>query len=102
MIEIAPIGFMRGRTFSNCFVIFDEAQNGTIPQIKMFLTRFGNNVKCIIQGDLGQSDLNGSSGLKWPIKKLEECSVVAHINASNNKGEILRSVLVGEILKYIE
>jgi phosphate starvation-inducible protein PhoH and related proteins len=65
VIEIAPLAFMRGRTLHNSFVILDEAQNTTVRQMKMFLTRMGVNTKCVITGDVTQIDLKdpGSSGL---------------------------------------
>jgi phosphate starvation-inducible PhoH-like protein len=65
IIEVAPLAFMRGRTLDNAFIILDEAQNCTITQIKMFLTRLGPSAKCIITGDLTQIDLpaNQRSGL---------------------------------------
>ena len=65
VIEARPLGFMRGSTFSNAWVILDEAQNTTVPQMKMFLTRIGHNCKMIANGDIEQSDLgNRVSGLK--------------------------------------
>ena len=63
-IEIAPLAFMRGRTFSNVFVIADEMQNSTPAQFKMLLTRIGSDSKLVINGDLKQNDLIGPSGLK--------------------------------------
>jgi len=64
-IEIAPIAFMRGRTLANSFIILDEAQNCTLPQLKMFLTRFGKNSRMSISGDISQIDLDyGRSGLE--------------------------------------
>jgi phosphate starvation-inducible PhoH-like protein len=63
-IEIAPLAFMRGRTFTNSFVIADEMQNSSPSQFKMLLTRIGSNSKLVINGDLNQNDLVGASGLK--------------------------------------
>ena len=63
-IEIAPLAFMRGRTFTNSFVIADEMQNSTPAQFKMLLTRIGSDSKLVINGDLKQNDLVGPSGLK--------------------------------------
>ena len=57
-IEVAPLAYMRGRTLNNSFIILDEAQNTTIPQIKMFLTRLGNNSKVVVTGDVTQKDLH--------------------------------------------
>lgn len=62
-IEMAPLSLMRGRSFENTFIILDEAQNTTIREIKMFLTRIGNNCKVVINGDIKQSDLQEPSGL---------------------------------------
>jgi phosphate starvation-inducible PhoH-like protein len=62
-IEMAPLSTMRGRSFERCFVILDEAQNTTIEEMKMFLTRIGNDTTVVINGDIKQSDLQQSSGL---------------------------------------
>ena len=74
MIEIAPLAFMRGRTLHNSFVILDEAQNTTVRQMKMFLTRLGVNSKAVVTGDVTQIDLPHSrtSGLVNPAQVLEE------------------------------
>lgn len=63
-IEVVPFEVMRGRTFKDCFVILDEAQNTTPPEMKMFLTRIGEDTKVVINGDIAQSDLKSGSGLK--------------------------------------
>jgi phosphate starvation-inducible PhoH-like protein len=99
-IEVAPLAFMRGRTFSDAFVILDEAQNTTIDQMRMFLTRFGENVKVVITGDLSQSDIQGINGLQWAIDKLNTCPSI-HIVRYNNS-DVVRSALVRELLKYID
>ncbi len=72
-IEVAPLAFMRGRTLSNAYVILDEAQNSTPTQMKMFLTRLGENSKMVITGDLSQVDLprDVKSGLADAVRKLE-------------------------------
>jgi len=62
-IEMAPLSTMRGRSFKNAFVILDEAQNTTVAEMKMFLTRIGQECKVVINGDIKQSDINGASGL---------------------------------------
>lgn len=64
IIEISPLGFMRGRTFKNCFIIADEVQNTTPSQMLMMTTRIGENSKLILTGDLSQSDLLGTNGLQ--------------------------------------
>ena len=58
IIEVAPLAFMRGRTLNDSFVILDEAQNATVPQMRMFLTRLGYNSKAVITGDVTQTDLD--------------------------------------------
>jgi len=99
-IEVAPLAFMRGRTFSDAFIILDEAQNTTIDQMRMFLTRFGENVKVVITGDLTQSDIPGTNGLQWAIDKLKNCNSVHIVKYTN--ADVVRSSLVRELLKYIE
>lgn len=99
-IEIAPLAFMRGRTFSAAFIILDEAQNTTIEQMRMFLTRFGEGVKVVITGDLSQSDIVGTNGLQWAVEKLAACSSVHIVKYSNS--DVVRSALVRDILKYID
>jgi phosphate starvation-inducible PhoH-like protein len=99
-IEVAALAFMRGRTFSNAFIILDEAQNTTIDQMKMFLTRFGENVKIVVTGDPTQSDLPGENGLQWASKKLKHCKSVAVITYENK--DVVRSALVRDILYYLE
>jgi phosphate starvation-inducible PhoH-like protein len=62
-IEMAPLSTMRGRSFKDSFIILDEAQNTTVAEIKMFLTRIGRDCKVVINGDIKQSDISGQSGL---------------------------------------
>lgn len=96
VIEIAPIAFMRGRTFNNAFIIVDEAQNCTFEQLKMALTRLGENVKCVISGDMSQSDLNGKSGLgkiAEALKGTEGVEVVKFNNADVVRSQIARDIL---------
>ncbi|GJD97063.1 PhoH family protein [Methylobacterium iners] len=66
-IEVVPFEVMRGRTFKNCLVILDEAQNTTVAEIKMFLTRIGDDCQVIINGDVSQTDLRETSGLRTII-----------------------------------
>lgn len=98
-IEIAPLAFMRGRTLNNCFVIFDESQNSTEEQMRMFLTRFGENIKVVINGDPSQSDISSKNGLVWAAHKLRNCPSVKVVGF--NEGDVVRSELVRDILKYI-
>jgi len=69
-IQAKPLEFMRGKSFNNCFCILDEAQNTTPAQMKLFLTRTGENSKIIVDGDLEQKDINGMSGLLDATNKL--------------------------------
>lgn len=71
VIEPVPLGFLRGATFKNCWVLLDEAQNTTPAQMKMFLTRIGDNSKMIVNGDLKQKDIPGPSGLKDALHRFE-------------------------------
>jgi phosphate starvation-inducible PhoH-like protein len=70
-IEIAPLAFMRGRTFDDSFVVLDEAQNTSFDQIKMFLTRIGQRSTVIVNGDVAQTDLKAGSGLKIVLNIIE-------------------------------
>jgi phosphate starvation-inducible PhoH-like protein len=98
-IEIAALAYLRGRTFHNSWVIFDEAQNSTPSQMKMVLTRLGNNTKLIITGDSSQSDLPGKNGLDWVKDKLSECPIV-HVTQFTTE-QVVRSETVKELLKYL-
>ena len=97
-IEIAPLAFMRGRTLSNSFVILDEAQNTTENQIKMFLTRMGQNTKYIITGDTTQVDLerHQKSGLIHALKVLKEVDDIGVITFDEQ--DIMRHNLVRKIV----
>lgn len=98
-IQIAPLAFMRGRTLSNAFVILDEAQNTTVNQIKMFLTRMGLNTKFIVTGDITQIDLpnKSNSGLVQALKILKGIKSISVIEFNTN--DILRHTLVRDIVK---
>jgi len=98
-IEIAPLAFMRGRTLKNSFAILDEAQNATSTQIKMFLTRIGENSKIVVNGDPSQIDLpnKGMSGLvksKELLGHLDEISVIDF-----DHSDVVRHPLVSKIVK---
>ena len=99
VIQIAPLAFMRGRTLSDAVVILDEAQNTTVPQIKMFLTRLGMGSKMIITGDLTQIDLPHSqrSGLIDACNVLREIPGISFIHFSEK--DIVRHPLVERIVK---
>jgi phosphate starvation-inducible PhoH-like protein len=99
-IEIAPIGYMRGRTLNNAFVVIDEAQNCTYGQIKMIVSRLGWNSTMVITGDPDQSDLlEGISGLKDMSKKLETVAGVAVERLK--EVDIVRHPLVAKMLEVI-
>ncbi|MBE6303950.1 MAG: PhoH family protein [Bacteroidales bacterium] len=102
VIQIAPLAFMRGRTLNDAIVILDEAQNTTPQQIKMFLTRMGNNTKMVITGDLTQVDLphNQSSGLTQAIEILKDVKGISFITL--DKKDIVRHKLVTRIVNAYE
>jgi phosphate starvation-inducible protein PhoH and related proteins len=98
-IEIAPLAFMRGRTLANAFVILDEGQNTTPAQMKMFLTRLGENARMVVTGDPSQDDLppGTRSGLVDAVRRLDRTPEVAVIRFSEK--DIVRHPLVEVILK---
>lgn len=99
-IEIAPIGYMRGRTLNNAFVVIDEAQNCTYSQIKMIVSRLGWNATMVITGDPDQSDLlDGISGLKDMSQKLAKVEGIA-VQQLRDK-DIVRHPLVAKMLEVI-
>lgn len=101
-IEIAPLAFMRGRTLSNAFIIVDEAQNTSVSQMKMLLTRLGENSRMVINGDLSQVDLPKGelSGLKHAISILRDIRDIGFITFDNL--DIVRDPLVGHIVNAYE
>jgi phosphate starvation-inducible PhoH-like protein len=101
-IEIAPIAFMRGRTLSNAFIILDEAQNTTPMQMKMFLTRFGENSRMVVCGDPRQVDLPdiGRSGLADAVQRLEGVRGISMIRFGS--ADVVRHPLVGAIVDAYE
>lgn len=102
IIEIAPLAFMRGRTLDHAYVILDEAQNATTSQMKMFLTRMGQNAKFIITGDMTQIDLpkKQTSGLAKAVQILEKVEGIAVIRL--NEKDVIRHRLVTSIIKAFE
>ncbi len=100
-IVAAPLAFMRGKTFSHKnFVILDEAQNTSIAQMKMFLTRIGENCKVVVNGDVKQSDIRGANGLADAVERLAGLnSVYVH---EFDRGDIVRSGLVRDIIDCYE
>ena len=98
-IEIAPLAFMRGRTLKNCFAILDEAQNATQTQIKMFLTRIGENSKLVVNGDPSQIDLpnKNQSGLVESQNILKGIKEISITNFDHN--DVIRHPLVSKIVE---
>ena len=96
-IQIAPIAFMRGRTLDNAFVILDEAQNATVNQLKMFLTRMGKNAKFIVTGDITQIDLpdKRDSGLLRAVDMLKNIKGISLVYFD------VRDIIRHKLVKYI-
>jgi len=102
-IEVAPIAFMRGRTLADAFVILDEAQNTTPAQMKMFLTRFGQNSRMVVCGDPRQVDIPGGdaqSGLADAVKRLEGVEGIATVRFTAK--DVVRHPIVGRIVEAYE
>jgi len=98
VIEVAPLAFMRGRTLNECYIILDEAQNTTIPQMKMFLTRMGFGSKMVITGDITQIDLShpSKSGLLDAMKILDSIELITFCELDSQ--DIVRHQLVKQIV----
>lgn len=98
VIDVCPLQYMRGRNFHNCFMILDESQNATFQQIKMFLTRIGNNSKAVLNGDLTQSDLPAyaQGGFNKCIERLVDIEglAICHLEIS----DIVRHGIIHKIL----
>lgn len=100
LIEIAPLGFMRGRTFKNCWIIADEMQNSTIGQMKMLLTRLGENSRLIITGDLEQNDrINEINGLEDFLDKFKGRRSESITSVEFEVEDIERDDIVKEVLE---
>jgi phosphate starvation-inducible PhoH-like protein len=97
-IEVAPLAFMRGRTLANAFVILDEAQNTTAVQMKMFLTRLGENAQMVVTGDLSQVDLpkGTRSGLRQALEILDGVNGIAFVHFTT--ADVVRHPLVSRIV----
>lgn len=102
IIEVAPLAFMRGRTLDDAFVIMDEAQNTTVPQMKMFLTRLGRNSCAVVTGDNTQTDLprDVTSGLSDAIRRFKDIEEIKFIYFS--KADVVRHDLVAKIIEAYE
>lgn len=106
-VEVIPVSYMRGRTFNNCIIIFDEAQNSTIGQMKMVLTRIGFGTKAIIEGDVTQSDLVGdngtNNGLRDVIDRFGKPNVLEGFGiAQLGSKDVVRSPIVRKLLSRYE
>jgi phosphate starvation-inducible PhoH-like protein len=99
VIEVVPLAYMRGRTLNNAFIIMDEAQNTTVSQMKMFLTRMGLNSKVVVSGDTSQVDLppHTKSGLVDAMSRLRKIDGFAEVKLSGE--DIVRHRLVQEIVR---
>jgi phosphate starvation-inducible PhoH-like protein len=97
-MSVEPLGFMRGRTFNDTFIIADEMQNSTPNQMKMLLTRIGNNSKMVIMGDMDQSDLGAMNGLIDVVGRIEglDLTYVDHVTMGHE--DVIRHPSVSEIL----
>lgn len=108
-VEFAPLAYMRGRTFNNCFVILDEAQNTTPIQMKLFVTRAGNYSTFVVNGDASQCDLDardlsefgGENGLEWITRRLRGRSRMVNVVEFGQR-DIQRSELVAELVTLLD
>ena len=102
-IEFAPLAFMRGRTFNFSYVILDEAQNTSIEQMKLFVTRIGEGSTFAVNGDASQSDLRGvpENGLEWITRKLKGVSPDINVIEFRNQ-DVVRSDIVRTILQHLD
>ncbi len=101
-IEVIPLAYMRGRTLNNAFIILDEAQNSTVAQMKMFLTRMGEGSKIVVSGDISQVDLppGVTSGLRDAVQRLHGVNEIAFVRL--NEADIVRHALVKKIVNAYE
>ena len=102
IIEVIPLAYMRGRTFNNAYIILDEAQNTTISQMKMFLTRMGENSRMVVSGDISQIDLppKTTSGLIDALRRLRRIKGIAMVELGT--ADIVRHPLVQKIVNAYE
>jgi len=101
-VEVAPLAYMRGRSLKNCYIVLDEAQNTTIEQMKMFLTRLGEGSRAVVTGDLTQVDLPNAtrSGLADAIRILRHLDDIAVTEFSSR--DVVRHPLVKKIIDAYE
>lgn len=102
IIEIAPLAFMRGRTFNDCFLVADEMQNATISQMKLLATRMGENATFSLNGDPAQCDLPSpkDNGIAWMAERLKGVDHRVSVVEFRN-GDIVRSEMVKMLMKHI-
>jgi len=99
-VEIAPLAFMRGRTFKNSWIIADEMQNATPAQAKMLMTRIGTNSKIVITGDVEQADRsNGDNGLLDLCERLAATAVAGIAVCALEARDVQRHKIIGSVLK---
>lgn len=99
-IVVSPLAYLRGKTFNDAFVVLDEAQNCTRSQLKMFLTRIGENCRVVVNGDIKQTDIGSASGLQDAIDRL--CEVNSIYVHQFEHDDIVRSGMVKDILRCYE
>jgi phosphate starvation-inducible PhoH-like protein len=101
-IEIAPLAYMRGRNFKNSWIIFDEAQNATVNQMKMVLTRLAQGSRLVVTGDLAQLDrkFNTDNGLRDFIDKLSQHNSSMITKVEFERRDVQRHPVVSEVLKF--
>ena len=101
IIEICPLAFMRGRNFHNCYIIFDEAQNATVNQLKMAMTRVGQNTKMVITGDLKQKDKQfiDDNGLTDFLVRMADSETDLIKSVQFDRSNVERSEVVSEVLR---
>tara|TARA_R110000824_G_C15231618_1_gene678623 strand:- start:5148 stop:5783 length:636 start_codon:yes stop_codon:yes gene_type:complete len=99
-VELCPLEYMRGRNFHHSFMILDEAQNATLDQIKMFVTRIGWGSKAVINGDLEQTDLGEATGLEGCLDKLEGLAGIGICELTDD--DIVRNDIISKILRRLQ
>jgi phosphate starvation-inducible PhoH-like protein len=101
-IEIVPLGYMRGRNFHNCFIVADECQNASYDQLKMLITRIGNNSKMVLTGDIEQSDLSMHlrGGFLHMMKALDNIENIGICKLT--AGDIVRNPIIAKIMEKLE
>lgn len=101
IIEIAPLAYMRGRNFKRCYIVFDEAQNATVNQMKMVLTRLSHESKLVVTGDLNQMDrkFNSENGLRDFLERLKVAKSSSIASVDFGRRDVQRHPTVSEVLK---